>query len=89
MTVVATSNAGTPANALSALQFAATTNASVDVGSQVGATGTFTVSLAPGTMQTTFVVNRLNAGQASTVQLAGVDTCGEWPTLVGGGPGAF
>jgi hypothetical protein len=36
-----------------------------------------------------FVVRRLNAGQGATVQFVVVDSCGEWPTFVGGGPAAF
>jgi hypothetical protein len=34
-------------------------------------------------------VRRATAGQGTTVPLVVTDSCGEWPTLVGGGPGAF
>jgi fibronectin-binding autotransporter adhesin len=36
-----------------------------------------------------FFVRRVTAGQASTVELTVTDTCGTWPTFVGGGPTAF
>jgi hypothetical protein len=37
----------------------------------------------------TFTVKRNATGGAATVPLTVVDSCGEWPTLVGGGPAAF
>ena len=36
-----------------------------------------------------FTVVRTTPGAASTVHLTVTDGCGEWPTFVGGGPGAF
>jgi len=44
---------------------------------------------APGTQQAQFVLQRVTPGQAATVQLTALDSCGEWPTVVGGGPNAF
>jgi hypothetical protein len=58
-------------------------------GSQTSATGSFTVALPSGTSQTSFVVRRAVSGQAATVPLVVVDSCGEWPTVVGGGAGAW
>jgi hypothetical protein len=86
VTVSAQTSAGTPTNALQALRFGAGTNTLVDAGTQVGATGSFTVTLPPGTQQTTFTVRRATAGQAMTVPLTVVDGCGDWPTFVGRGP---
>jgi hypothetical protein len=74
--------------ALQALRFGNATNAQIDAGGQSGA-GSFSVSLPSGTRQTTFTLTRLAAGQAATVPLVVVDSCGEWPTVVGGGPSAF
>jgi hypothetical protein len=34
-------------------------------------------------------VRRAAAGQASTADLTVTDTCGTWPTFVGGGASAF
>jgi hypothetical protein len=48
-----------------------------------------TVSLPPGTQQVALVVQRQASGQAATVHLIVQDACGDWPTLVGGGPNAF
>jgi len=82
-------SAGTPSNGLAELRFTGLTNASVDAGSQTSATAPFSVTLPAGTSQSTFFVNRLVAGQATTVTLVAVDMCGDWPTVVGGGPTAF
>jgi uncharacterized repeat protein (TIGR01451 family) len=79
---------GTLRNFLRALYFDALTNARIEAGGQVSA-APFAVVLPGATEQTTFRLERLTAGQASTVQLTVVDDCGSWPTLVGGGPGAF
>jgi hypothetical protein len=74
---------------LMSLHFGAGTNSLIDVGTQTGLTGITSVTLPAGTQQTTFTVRRATAGQATTVPLRVVDSCGEWPTFVGGGPGAF
>jgi len=50
-------------------------------------TGTFTVSPAATTQSLTVV--RTTAGQPSTVEFVITDSCGPWPTFVGGGGGAF
>jgi hypothetical protein len=86
-----TITADSAANAsLQALHFGPTNGALVDVpGGQSGATGTFTVSLPASTQQTTFTVRRAVEGQGATVPLVVTDSCGEWPTLLGGGPTAF
>jgi hypothetical protein len=51
--------------------------------------GDFTVPLSDGPAQITFFVNRVTPGQATTVSLVVNNGCGDWPTFVGGGPGAF
>jgi hypothetical protein len=47
------------------------------------------VPLADRPTSLTFFVRRAAAGASTTVPISAVDTCGEWPTLVGGGPDAF
>jgi hypothetical protein len=47
------------------------------------------LTLPPGTTSYTFYVRRATAGQATTVSFTVTDSCGTWPTFVGGGPGAF
>jgi hypothetical protein len=84
VTVAAGGNA-----ALQALRFGTATNALIDAGDRVGGSGSFAVALPPGTRQTTFSVWRATAGQATTVNLVALDSCGEWPALVGGGATAF
>ncbi|HEY7067293.1 MAG TPA: choice-of-anchor Q domain-containing protein [Chloroflexota bacterium] len=73
---------------LQALRFGTATNAQITAGSQSGG-GSFTVPLVPGTAQTQFTVARVTAGQGATVPFTVIDSCGEWPTVVGGGPDAF
>jgi hypothetical protein len=83
-------NAGMPSNALSRVAFTSGTNAQFDLGPvEVGKQPPYTWSLSPGTQQATFYVGRITPGQATTLNLVAVDACGEWPTFVGGGPGAF
>jgi hypothetical protein len=87
-------NAGcSPDNSLSALHFTRTDNATVDTVLRLGQSGDFTLRLGPasggGPAQTTFFVNRVTGGLATTVHFEVTDGCGLWPTFVGGGPGAF
>jgi hypothetical protein len=90
VTIGAQTSASTPSNTLQALRFGAGTGALVDVpGGPTGQAGSFTVSLPPGTRQTTFFVRQSTPGTAATVPLVVVDNCGDWPTVVGGGPGVF
>jgi len=37
----------------------------------------------------TFIVTRQTAGQATHVAFTVRDSCGDWPSFVGGGPEAF
>lgn len=74
---------------LQVLRLGALDNAVVDVGSQLGLGSGASVPLAAGTTQAVLTVRRVTAGQASTVPLTVVDSCGDWPTVVGGGPAAF
>jgi hypothetical protein len=48
-----------------------------------------TIALPSGTQQAALVVQRQAPGQAVTVELVVTDACGDWPTVVGGGPNAF
>ena len=48
-----------------------------------------TVTLPAGTVEVTVIVERVTPGQGTTVPLTVTDSCGVWPTFVGGGPGAF
>jgi hypothetical protein len=78
-----------PANAIKALRFGAATNARIEIPGQPARSGSFDVALALGTRETSFVVNRVEAGRATTVPLVVVDACGDWRTIVGGGPNGF
>jgi endoglucanase len=85
--VTITAGEGSGPNRLDSLQFTRLDNATVEIGSQLGVTGTF--NLLPAVQTVTLYVGRPNAGAASTVHVTVRDGCGAWPTFVGGGPGAF
>jgi hypothetical protein len=90
VTITAGSSAGAPNNRLTTLRFGTADNALIDVPNRpTGATGNFEVALNPSTQQTTFVVRRATSGLANHVNLVVVDSCGDWPTFVGGGASAF
>jgi hypothetical protein len=80
---------GSPPNRIQALRFGAAANALIEVGGQPGRGGNFIVTLPAPTAQTSFVVRHAAAGAGTTVPLTVIDGCGEWPTLVGGGPQSF
>src|SRR5579884_4487016 len=71
------------------VQIGAATNARIDIAGQTGVTGNQTFTLPPATTSLTFFVHHATTGQATTVPLTVVDTCGAWPTFVGGGANAF
>jgi hypothetical protein len=88
VTITAQTNAGTTVNALSSLQITRVSNATVEADGSGLAQGN-SLPLAAGTSQVTMVVQRETAGQATTVSFVVRDACGDWPSFVGGGPGAF
>jgi len=88
VTLTANNTAGLPANQISQLQFGPVNNGIVTVNGQTSSTD-FNVSLPPGTQTITFSVARQTAGRATTVHLNVTDQCGEWRTMIGGGPNAF
>jgi len=89
VTLMADTRGPSGANRLTELRFGAGANALIDVAGQTGRTGAFTVPLPDRPTSLTFVVRRVTPGQPTTVPLTVVDDCGTWPTLVGGGVGAF
>jgi len=88
VTVSATTS-GTTANQLVQVRFGQATNAVIHPDSQSATQGNSTVTLPSGVDQYGFTVQRATPGAATTVNLIVVDGCGEWPTIVGGGPHAF
>ncbi len=81
-----TASSGT--NSLQQIRFGAGANAIVEAGTHAES-GSFTVTIPEESVAYTFMVKRNVAGAATTVPLTVVDRCGEWPSLVGGGPTAF
>jgi hypothetical protein len=81
-----------PNNRLQAVQFTRLANATVDVGAPAGVlvtTAPTTVALPSQPASLLLTVNRVAAGQPTTVELVVTDSCGTWRTFVGGGPTAF
>ena len=77
-------------NQLRSLRFLDTSNADISVPQGPnGSHGGFTVLATPGATSFIFTVHRTVAGTPVHVPFVVVDDCGEWPTFVGGGPGAF
>jgi hypothetical protein len=74
---------------LARLALGSVTNAEVDIGDQTGLGSNAVVPLAGAPPQVTFLVRRLDGQRPATVPLTITDGCGDWRTLVGGGPGAF
>jgi hypothetical protein len=90
VTITANTNGNTPTNQLTMLSFGTASGALIDVpGQPAGRTGPFDVPLPASTQQTTFTVRQASVGQTATVPLTVTDTCGPWPTFVGGGPTVF
>jgi thermitase len=85
LATVSTSGAGVT---LRSIQFTVADNAAVDIGGLSGGAN-LNVVLNPGTTGTNFSVRRLTPGAPTTVQFTVIDSCGSWPSLVGGGPAAF
>lgn len=84
--LTANSNPGGQPNLLQSVRFTRLANASVRIGSNTNVTGMVAVSPPASTL--TLFVSRVTAG-ASTVEMTVADTCGNWPTFVGGGARAF
>jgi CSLREA domain-containing protein len=92
VTITATTNAGTPTNAIQRIEWGQFANASVTMpgsgGGNIVKPAAHTQSDI-GAQSVTVVVTRTENGKPLTVPLTVYDTCGAWPTFVGGGSGAF
>lgn len=80
---------GTRAASLQQIRFGAATNARIQVDREPVSLGNSAAAVPAGVSQYVFTVSRIVAGQSATVPIVVVDECGEWPSLVGGGPSAF
>jgi hypothetical protein len=73
--------------ALQSIQFNSAVNGMITGGGLVNSSGSTVLSLSGTSF--TFTVRRVTAGMATTVPFVVNDSCGAWPTFVGGGPNAF
>jgi cell division septation protein DedD len=87
--LTAVTSGAAPNNRLRELRFGKADNALIDVRDTQGGAGNFSVLLPDRPQQISFIVRRMNPGEATTVPVIAVDDCGDWSTLVGGGARAF
>jgi len=87
-TIVAQTSPATPSNSLLRVTIAQADNATVllNGGPAAGSVG---IPLPGGTPAAILLVQRKNSAAAITVSFIVTDICGDWPSFVGGGPGAF
>jgi len=76
------------ANPMTTIRFWTFQNARVTLNGQTIASGQ-AVPIPANTTSLSFTVARATPGQATNVPFTVVDTCGEWPTFVGGGTSGF
>jgi len=78
-------------NGIRAVRFDQFTTAIVDAGDQVNQSAPFAVSIPVGLEPTSlqFTIRRAPGADAATVRLVVIDQCGEWSTVLGGGPRAW
>lgn len=81
----------TPNNRLQSIQFTRVANGTVTVPTTPSTTvsAPTTVALPSQPQSITISVQRVNPGQPTTVEMIVTDSCGSWPTFVGGGSTAF
>jgi CSLREA domain-containing protein len=90
VTVTAQTGPGVTSNAVIQLQFGGAANAIIEApGGPPNSSGPFDISPPAGSISYTFFLRRLAAGQGVQLPVTVVDSCGRWPTFVGGGPSAF
>jgi hypothetical protein len=92
VTITATTNAGTPTNEIQRIEWGQMANATVTLPGSGGGTivhPNAQVTAQSGTQSVTAVVMRTEGGKSLTVPFTVYDTCGAWPSFVGGGAGAF
>jgi thermitase len=89
VTIGAGTSSTTSTNRLVQVRFGSATNAVIQPDSQAANHGNVDITLPSGADQYSFTVQRAAPGAATTVNLTVVDACGDWPTVVGGGPTAF
>ena len=96
VTITAGQPAGVGNDRLVRLEFGGATNARIDVPAGpdnrpalTSSPGNAALELTERPASLTFTVRRAQAGQATTVPILVFDSCGSWPTFVGGGPAAF
>jgi YVTN family beta-propeller protein len=86
-TVAATGTSGPSQTRIQTITFGTLQNAQVTMNGSAISSGQ-TVQAGGNTTTLTFTVRRQTPGQSTTVPFTVVDTCGSWPSFVGGGPNA-
>jgi hypothetical protein len=91
VTITARPENCSPSNRLQSLRFTRLANATVELSTSPPTTvsAPMLVSLAAQPQTLMVTVRPLTQGVPTTVELTVRDSCGEWPTFVGGGPNSF
>lgn len=87
VTLTKATNANTPTNPMSQIQFTSMVNGTVTVNNQLQ-TGAFNYAVPVGTDSVTFTIKQVSYGTATTVFMKVIDTCGPYDLFFGGGTSA-
>jgi uncharacterized repeat protein (TIGR01451 family)/CSLREA domain-containing protein len=88
-TLTVGTNSSVPSNQFHGYSSGRVTNALIDIpGGPTGVTS-FASAVPPGTQQLVFFIRQADPSQGASVEIAVTDDCGDFPTLVGGGPAVF
>jgi hypothetical protein len=88
-TLTSVPGTGAPPNTVKRLRITGLSNVVVDVGSQTYVTPGVDVPISPNTQQVVLIIRRPSGQGPGTARLLVTDTCGDWPTFVGGGVRAW
>jgi uncharacterized repeat protein (TIGR01451 family) len=88
-TLTVGTNASAPSNQFLGYSSGRVTNALIDIPGGPSGVTSFASAVPAGTPQLVFFIRQADPSQGASVELAVSDNCGDWPTVVGGGPAVF
>jgi uncharacterized repeat protein (TIGR01451 family) len=78
-----------PSNQFHGYSSGRVTNALIDIPGGPTEVTSFASAVPAGTQQLVFFIRQADPSQGASVEIAVSDNCGDWPTVVGGGPAVF
>jgi hypothetical protein len=88
-TLTVGTGAGVPSNQFLGYSSGRVTNALIDIPGGPSGVTSFASAVPAGTQQLVFFIRQADPSQGASVEIAVSDNCGDWPTVVGGGPAVF